>query len=307
MNKKWNTILIISLVVILAGYLVIDMTMKRNRVPANQSSDASREYEDQWEVVNTFKPEAGKLKAVTVSDNGNLILGGDSYIAAFTPAFEPVWNLKTDLPVTSVTTSGDTIFASTMETILMVSDKGDPMAEWGPFEDRAIITSVSANNGFIVFADAGNRVVIVLDKDGNFKKIIGNTGEPFIVPSPYFDVAVAEDNIIYVSNPGNSRVDLRDMEGTLVGQFGDPGIEPDEFSGCCNPANFVIVPGGFITAEKGINRIKKLGKNGEFIELVSSDNKFKPSIPLDVASLDGITIYGANPADSKLYVFKEKQ
>jgi hypothetical protein len=307
MNRKWNTILIVSLVVILAGYLVIDMTMKRNKVPVNSARDESPGNEDVWEVVKTFKPDAGKLKAVTVSDNGNIILGGDSYIAAYNPALEPIWTLRTDHPVTSVTSYGDTIFASTMETILEVSGKGDLMAEWGPFEDKAIITSVSANKDYVVFADAGNRVVIVLDKSGNFRKIIGNTGEPFIVPSPYFDVAVAEDNIIYVSNPGNSRVDKRDLEGTLVGQFGDPGIEPDEFSGCCNPANFVIIPGGFITAEKGINRIKKLGENGEFIELVSSVNNFKPSIPLDIASHDGLTIYGANPADSRLYVFKEKQ
>jgi hypothetical protein len=31
------------------------------------------------------------------------------------------------------------------------------------------------------------------------------------------------------------------------------------------------------------------------------------SIPLDLASLDGTTIYAANPADSKLYIFKRKK
>jgi len=35
-------------------------------------------------------------------------------------------------------------------------------------------------------------------------------------------------------------------------------------------------------------------------------NNFVPPLPLDIASTDGKVIYGANPADSKLYVFKRK-
>ena len=56
----------------------------------------------------------------------------------------------------------------------------------------------------------------------------------------------------------------------------------------------------------GINRIKILGESGEFIEFVSSKNDFLPSVPLDLASVDGNTIYAANPYDSKLYIFKRK-
>jgi hypothetical protein len=67
-----------------------------------------------------------------------------------------------------------------------------------------------------------------------------------------------------------------------------------------------LIPGGYITAEKGLNRIKILGSKGEFIEAVSFSNKFIPSVPLDVASADGSIIYAANPADSKLYSFKRK-
>jgi hypothetical protein len=89
-------------------------------------------------------------------------------------------------------------------------------------------------------------------------------------------------------------------------QFGEPGTAPGAFCGCCNPAHFALIPQGFVTAEKGINRIKILDADGKFIEFVSSKNSFTPSIPLDIASVDGITIYAANPADSKLYVFKRR-
>jgi hypothetical protein len=92
----------------------------------------------------------------------------------------------------------------------------------------------------------------------------------------------------------------------IISYFGEPGTAPDAFCGCCNPAHFIKTKTGYITAEKGINRIKILGESGEFIEFVSSKNDFAPSVPLDLASVDGETIYAANPSDSKLYIFKRK-
>jgi hypothetical protein len=67
-----------------------------------------------------------------------------------------------------------------------------------------------------------------------------------------------------------------------------------------------MIPQGYITAEKGLNRIKILDQKGEFVEWVSANNDFMASIPLDISSPDGKTIYAANPADSKLIVFKRK-
>jgi DNA-binding beta-propeller fold protein YncE len=217
-----------------------------------------------------------------------------------------LWNNKTDKPVTAISTSGDTIFTATTETIRLLNSEGRKIGEWGPFEDSAMITSLSANKSFVVFADAGNKVLMVLDKKGNLKSMIGKSGEPFILPSPYFDVAIDAANFIYVANTGKHRIEKRKIDGTMIEQFGGTGTAPEFYCGCCNPAHFTLFPGGFITAEKGINRIKILNSKGEFVEFISSVNKFTPSIPIDVASLDGKIIYGANPADSKVYVFNKK-
>jgi hypothetical protein len=62
-----------------------------------------------------------------------------------------------------------------------------------------------------------------------------------------------------------------------------------------------------VTAEKGINRIKILNNKGDFVEFVNSKNNFIKSVPLDLASADGVTIYGAYPGDSKLYVFNRNK
>jgi hypothetical protein len=308
MNKKFFVPLIIILIIVFIGYIIIDLTGKKRpvAVTSNEKVADSSSVEDQWMVSRVFEPPQGNLSAVAVEDNGNIVLGGESYVSVYSSDFVPLWTMDTEKPITAVSSSGDTVFASTIETILEISPEGERISEWGPFEDNAILTSVSANKTLVAFADAGNKIVTILDKQGNLKKIIGISGEPFIVPSAHFDVTISADNMLYVANPGKSRLETRDLDGKVISYIGEPGVGPGEFSGCCNPSNFAVIQGGFITAEKGINRIEILDEHGKFVESVSSANDFKPPIPLDVAVYESKIIYGANPADAKLYVFVHK-
>jgi hypothetical protein len=306
MNKKVVTIFSVVIILAFIGYMIYDSVK-----PAGSDITTGIKIEDEslpdvWEISNEFSVEEGALKAVTVSPEGNIYLGGDSFVSGFDKDLRLKWMLDTPAPVTSLSCSGDTIFASTMDLILIISSSGVIRDEWGPFEDSAIITSVASNKSSVVFADAGNKMLFVLDKRGEVKKLIGQNDGQFIIPSPYFDVALSPENVLFVANTGHRRVETRTMEGVLKGYFGEPGTAPGAFCGCCNPAHFAIIPDGFVTAEKGINRIKILNKKGEFVEFVSSKNSFPPSVPLDIASADGKTIYAANPADSKLYIFTRK-
>jgi hypothetical protein len=303
MNKKWSTVVIIAIILIFIGYMVFDLSLKKEKATVNTAIIDSFGFTDQWAVSKVFEPGLGKLNAVTASGNGSIILAGESFVSGYNSDMNVTWTLKTEKPVTSVSASGDTIFASTMETILVINNKGKLIAEFGPVEDSSIITSISSNDALIAVADAQNRRITILDKKGTVMKMIGLSGEPFIVPSPYFDVAVTGDNRIFVANPGNRRIEERNLDGTITRFFGMPGMAPAAFCGCCNPAHFALIPGGFVTAEKGINRIKILNDKGEFTELVSSKNNFMAPIPLDIASADGKIIYAANPADGKLYIF----
>jgi hypothetical protein len=306
MNKKIASIISVLIIVIFIGYIIFDTASPESKNKTLKSDDSTKICQDKWVVSKILDPGAGALKAVTVSASGNVFLAGDSWVACFDNDLKLVWKLLTPKPVTSLSISGDTLFASLLETIFIISTDGKVIDEWGPYEDNTIITSITSNRSHVAFADAGNKIVVVLNRKGEMKTLIGKTGEPFIIPSPYFDVALTENGTLYIANTGNRRIETRNPDGTLIRFFGLPGAAPDAFCGCCNPAHFAVAPGGFITAEKGINRIKILDKNGKFVELVSSINKFTPSAPLDIASYDGKTIYGANPADGKLYVFKRR-
>jgi hypothetical protein len=190
--------------------------------------------------------------------------------------------------------------------IFLLSKDGRMLTEWGPYEANCLITSVSANKGYLAIADASNKTVFILNKDGVVVSMIGNFGERLLIPSPYFDVSLTDDNVLFMAHTGNFRIETRNINGDILSAFGEPGSAPEDFCGCCNPAHFAVIPQGFVTAEKGINRIKILSTEGKFLEFVNSENEFIPSVPLDVASSDGKIIYAANPADSKLYVFVRK-
>lgn len=305
MNKKAVSIIAVLIILVFIGYIIVD-TASPEKEKKTVKSDETGINPDKWIVSKILDPGAGPLKAVAVSKEGKLFLGGDAWVDCFDNDMKLLWNLKTSKPITSLAVCGDTIYASTVETIMLINSRGELKDEWGPYEDKSIITSVTANKSNVVYADAGNKIVIVLGKKGDLKNIIGTSGDPFIVPSPYFDVALSDDNTLYIANTGNRRIEKRSIKGDLINFFGLPGTAPDAFCGCCNPAHFVIIKDGFITAEKGINRIKIITREGKFVEFVSSLNKFVPSIPLDLATADGNAIYAANPADGKVYVFKRK-
>jgi hypothetical protein len=306
MNTRWATIIIIVLLLVFVGYIVVDITVKQEEpVPAKTNSEVPVS-EDNWVTKSTFLPEKGKLNSVAVSAVGNIVLGGELFIVYYDRKFNQIWEFKPDKPVTALTVSGDNIYAAIQNVILVLNSKREKIDEWGPFESDAFITSVSANERLLVFGDASNKKVFVLDLKGVMKTIIGGPEDPFILPSLYFDVAIDSEDNIFVANTGKRRIEKRKADGTLVSYFGEAGTDKNAFCGCCNPAHFILIPGGFVTAEKGINRIKVLNDKGEFTEFVNSVNRFVPSLPLDIASADGKTIYGANPADSKVYVFERK-
>jgi len=304
MNKK--LLAMFSLIIILAfmGYIIYDASTGSGKsdIPAI-SSDTT--YEDRWSVERTYHVSEAALSSVTVSPDGMIFLGGDSFVKALTNDLNELWDLESEAKITALSVSGDTVFASTAETILLVSASGKLITEWGPYEGNSMITSVSASGKHVAFADAGNKRIFILDKKGEVQKMMGQADEKFVIPSPYFDVALS-DNLMFAANTGNRRIETWDLDGTKISEFGKSGTAPGAFCGCCNPSHFSVIPQGFVTAEKGINRIKIFDRNGEFKEFVSSQNDFIQSIPLDVASVDSKTIYAVNSVDNTLYIFKHK-
>ena len=304
MGKKPAAIFSLRIILAFMAYMIYDAARGSGGTD-KQVVKNNVEYDAAWIIDGTYTNQAGSLSSVAVATNGLVFLGGDSFVAALDQNLGLLWSLETETGITALSVTGDTVFAATTETILLISTTGKLITEWGPYEGNSIITSVAASQAHVVFADAGNKRVFVLDKSGEVLRMMGQGDEKFILPSAYFDAAVS-DNLVYAANTGHRRIETWTIDGIKTTEFGEPGTAPGAFCGCCNPAHFAVIPQGFITAEKGINRIKILDHDGKFVEFVSVNNEFNQSVPLDVASADGETIYAANSFDNKLYVFKRK-
>ncbi len=306
MKKKF--IAFISLLVILAfvGYIIYNTARPAGEKPDVTAAVEKNGPEDQWRIAQEIFVSAG-LKAIAVSENGTLFTGGESFVKCYSSDLKEMWSIEAPARITALAAYNDTLYAATEELVFLINKEGKTIGEWGPWEAGCLFTSITANSNHVAVADAGNKIVFILKKSGEVSSMIGHFAEQLLIPSPYFDVYLTPDNVLYMAHTGSFRIEKRSIEGKMLSSFGEPGTEPGAFCGCCNPAHFTATPLGFITAEKGINRIKILGPEGEFVEYVSSDNDFKASVPLDVATADGVTIYGANSADGKLYVFIRNQ
>jgi hypothetical protein len=307
-NMKRKLIALISLLTILAfiGFIVIDTIRSEPEPKVQEQGSQDKMIQDKWFVFNSLLVSEGHLKAVAACTNGDIIAAGESFVSCYNGSLEQKWTLKMPSGITAVAACGDTIFAASVELVYLISADGKLIDEWGPYEASSSITSISAFGQNIAFADAGNKRIFVLKKNGEVITMIGQSEKWFIIPSLYFDVALSEGNVLFAANTGNRRIETWTITGKFLEKFGEPGTAPGAFCGCCNPAHFAVIPQGFVTSEKGINRIKILDQYGVFVEYVSSRNSFTPSIPLDVASNDGITIYAANPSDGKIYVYKKR-
>ncbi len=307
MKKSLLTYASLLIIILFIAYMIFDSVKPAEKSAGNTTSLLNDTIlQDAWGVPAEIKVKEKKLNAVAAGSEGKIYAGGDSFVICYKDeSGEVVWKFNAPSPVSALSVSGDSVFASTSDQILVISE-GKLINEWGPYESNSIITSVSAGKTRLAFCDAGNKKVYIIDKGGAVVSMAGQNDPEFVLPSAYFDVAINEDNSFWAANPGHRRIEKRTNEGLLESYFGEAGLAPGAFCGCCNPSHFTLFPGGFVTAEKGINRIKILDSKGEFVEFVSSENTFERSIPLDVATADGMAIYAANPADSKIYVFKRK-
>jgi hypothetical protein len=97
----------------------------------------------------------------------------------------------------------------------------------------------------------------------------------FIVPSPYFDLALNAEGDLWVANPGNHSIENYTEDGRMREFWKQSSMKIEGFSGCCNPAQFTFLPdGSFVTSEKGLVRIKIYKPSGEFKGVVAAPDKF---------------------------------
>jgi hypothetical protein len=186
-------------------------------------------------------------------------------------------------------------------------------SQWQCLGSKAIITSIAVGEKDVFVADAGNRVVVRFDKSG---KKLGEIGKKdaaknipgFIVPSPYFDLAIAPDGLLRVVNPGHHRIEAYTFDGEFELSWGTPAATIEGFCGCCNPTHIAILPdGSLVTSEKGLPRVKIYDSQGKFQCVVAGCESFtEDTVIADLAVDSKGRVLVLDPVKKAVRVFVKK-
>jgi hypothetical protein len=204
------------------------------------------------------------------------------------------------------------IYVGMSDHVELIDPSGAPAGRWPSLGQQALITSIAAAEKEVFVADAGNRIVCHYNADGQLQGKIGARDHArripgFVITSPYFDLAVGHDGLLYVVNPRALRLEAYTFQGDLELTWGKGSPEIDGFFGCCNPAHFAILADGrFVTAEKGIPRIKVYTPQGEFSCVVAGPEQM--AVPAaDVATDSHERVLVLDPAAKSVRIFTPKE
>jgi hypothetical protein len=264
-------------------------------------------YDEIHKPVSTGFTES---RFVTVDSSGLLYVAGDQSIKMMDSGGRIKDTVKLNISPFCLVPAEDRFYIGTRGRIVITDKKGNVKETWKSLGENAWITSIAIDNELIFIADAGQRIVWCFDIKGNSVRRIGDKDPDrnipgFLVPGPYFDLAMAPDGLLRIANPGNHQVEAYTVKGDREFAWGKFGNRLEDFSACCNPVSLAILPDGdVITCEKGVARVKVYGTFGRLKGFVA-DPKQLANVPSSVGiKTERIQRYGFDvAADSEGHVY----
>ncbi len=297
MNRITGTInikIIIGLLITLAVVVAV-VAVVRLDVLGSKGGGLGKEFKYEVNELARIDPNliiyeesAGAIKTgfsnthgIAVDLKGSVYVAGDKAIRIFAQSGDRLGEVKLeDMPRCLTVTEDGTIYAGMKDHVEVYDAQGQKQASWDSLGRDAILTSIAVSGDNVFVADAGHRIVVRYDAKGGIINKIGRKDSirnipGFVIPSPYFDIAVPKDGLLRVVNPGRLRIEAYTLEGDIEFWWGEPSVAVEGFCGCCNPVNIAVLQdGSFVTCEKGLVRIKIYDSGGSFVGVVAGPEQF---------------------------------
>ena len=232
-------------------------------------------YEELGQPISTGFTNS---RSIAVDSEGLVYVAGDRAIRLFAEGGSLAGEIKLiDMPRCLAVAGEGNIYVGVKGHVEVYDRGGKQLASWPALggNNGSLLTGIAVWKNDVFVADAGNRIVLHYDVNGTLVNRIGQKDKDknilgFVVPSPYFDLAVGRDGLLRVVNPGCHRVEAYTYDGNLESWWGKFSSDVAGFIGCCNPVNFAILEdGSFVTCEKGVIRVKIYGPEGNFVGVVA--------------------------------------
>lgn len=322
MNRKLvNFVLIvlaITIVLIIAKDFIGKKAGKNIENPYEYNVDEFRKVDSTlilYRESGSFPVNVSEPKGIAVSGN-EIVVVAEKMLLKYDFSGKELFRKETPDTAECVTIDlNNEIWVGTHHSVALFDQGGTLLKRWNSFGDRSVITSLAVSGENVYVADAGNRIVYHCNTNGQILSRIGEKDEHlgipgYVIPSPYFDLALDDSNLLWVVNPGRHTFENYNSDGSLRTSWGETSFKTEGFSGCCNPAHMAIMnDNSFITSEKGMPRIKLYDQHGQFKGVVAAPDMFNlnSAVAPDVAVDDQQRVIALDFERKQVRIFEKKK
>ncbi|MBM3838838.1 MAG: twin-arginine translocation signal domain-containing protein [Verrucomicrobia bacterium] len=263
---------------------------------ARRAKDASHSNPFAYDLTSLRKTDPGLIhyeeagrfpcprlepKRIAIDRQDQVFIASGHYISILDGQGAVVSEIALRASARAMTVADDgLVYISLRDHIEVLDAKGRRSAAWDSPAPRTWLTGLAVSENDLFAADAGHRFVLRYDRSGKIRSRIGERDRErdipgFVVPSPYFDLKLARDGLLRITNPGRHRVEAYTIEGDFEFAWGKGSAAIEGFCGCCNPITLHVLPDGrCITCEKGLPRVKVYAPDGTFESVVAGTEGF---------------------------------
>ncbi len=222
-------------------------------------------YRQTGQIAVDFK----KVSALAVDAEDRIYVAGDKSLCRFSPQGTLEKRLALSYEPTCLTVANrqhmapGRIYVGFVDHVERYEANGLPLGVLGQgLGDKARFSSISTSEQYIFIADAGHSVVQRFDWTGKLLEPFGETSPGHFTSIVHganapFDLAVGLDDLVYVVNRRDHRIEGYSFPGDMERHWGEGSPAVEDFAGPSNPAHLAVASDGcFVTAEENPLRVK---------------------------------------------------
>lgn len=266
-----------------------------------------------YNETQTISINLEKVKGICTDNKDKIYVSGLGKVLVFNSKGEFLKEIITNIPSRCISFGNNQLFIGAENHVEIWNTDGNRIDSWEAANEKSLITSIAVGDSSVFVSDAGNKIIYHYNLAGDLLNEIGRKdsamGIPgFVIPSPYFDVAMGRDGELWAVNSGRHQFEAYNPDGRLITSWKKTSMHLDGFSGCCNPSHFVILEdGSFLTSEKGIVRVKIHDQTGKFSSVVATPDQFdKGTTGLDLALDSEGRVIILDPSRKQVRIFEKK-